>query len=98
MTDEEGNFWTLPELLADLDSQGNLYLTPKMCKDLAAMLRANLFQKGDLVIVAFDSGHIEEGTVEAMAVWVKDATGHSYECTPSQIRKIDERAHQDHAS
>jgi hypothetical protein len=42
MTDEKGNFWTLAELLTDLDGGENLYLTPKMCADLAALLRANL--------------------------------------------------------
>jgi hypothetical protein len=41
-TDEAGHFWTLPELLADLDGGYHLYLTPKMCKDLAAMLRKHV--------------------------------------------------------
>ena len=39
MTDEKGNFWTLESLLKDLGSGDSLYLTPKMCSDLAALLR-----------------------------------------------------------
>lgn len=37
--DENGNDWTLADLLADLDRKDNLYLTPKMCADLAQHLR-----------------------------------------------------------
>lgn len=40
MTDENGHTWTLQELLADLDGGEYLYLTPKMCADLAALLRS----------------------------------------------------------
>lgn len=38
-SDEKGNFWTLPELLKDLDVGSYLYLTPKMGADLAAIIR-----------------------------------------------------------
>lgn len=38
-TDEKGNTWTLPELIEDLERGEYLYLTPKMCADLAVMLR-----------------------------------------------------------
>ena len=38
-TDEEGHAWTLAELLADLDKGDYLYLTPKMCADLARHIR-----------------------------------------------------------
>lgn len=40
-TDEKGHTWTLAELLADLDVGDYLYLTPKMCRDLATLLRAS---------------------------------------------------------
>ena len=37
--DESGHYWTLPELLEDLDAGEHLYMTPKMCADLAAIIR-----------------------------------------------------------
>jgi hypothetical protein len=33
------SFWTLPELLKDLDSGDYLYLTPSMCTELADLIR-----------------------------------------------------------
>ncbi len=47
MTDEQGNFWTLPELLADLDRGEHLYMTPKMCADLAKILREPPYVGGE---------------------------------------------------
>ena len=39
-TSEDGHAWTLEGLLADLDRGDYLYLTPKMCADLARLLRS----------------------------------------------------------
>ena len=44
--DEKGHTWTLAELLADLDRGEYLYLTPKMCADLAQLLRDSTHATG----------------------------------------------------
>lgn len=46
-----------------------------------------IYEPGERVIVAFDSGHIEEGVVQKTVVWVKDATGYSFECRLGQISR-----------
>ena len=50
-TDEAGNFWTLPELIKDLEGGHNLYLTPKMGADLAKMLRGYVPRRLDALDV-----------------------------------------------
>lgn len=52
------------------------------------------YQRGDRVLVAWPSGHLEECVVDETTIWVKDASGHAHECTLGQISKINERGPQ----
>lgn len=46
------------------------------------------YKRGDPVLVAYESGHLEECVVEETVVWVKDATGHAHECRLGQLSPI----------
>ena len=74
-----------------IDGGGRLYSAAELCGDLDALETARLVA-GDLVVVTFESGHVEDGIVEETTVWVKDATGHSYECRPSQVKRRSDAA------
>ena len=50
--------------------------------------RKATYKRGERVLVAYESGHLEECTVEETVVWVKDATGHAHECTLGQLSPI----------
>lgn len=47
-----------------------------------------IYERGQKVLVAWPSGHLEECTVEETVVWVKDASGHAHECTLGQLSLI----------
>jgi hypothetical protein len=59
-------------------------------KERTARPEAAQFKSGDRVLVAWDSGHLEECTVDAVTIWVRDSTGHSYERSLGQVSRIND--------